>query len=73
MCPKGDEMTDKTEHRDSADSPPSGPIRPGSVLYRMLELIAAEIVRKLSANRAVDELPSVGSGPKNKRQEADIS
>ena len=43
--------TDKTTHRDSTDCPHSGPIRPGSVLHRVLEMVAAEIVRKLSATR----------------------
>ena len=65
-------MTDKTKHRDSTGSPHSGPIRPGSVLHRVLEMVAAEIVRKLPASRAVDETPRVGNGAENNPKEPDV-
>ena len=65
-------MTDKPKHRDSTDSQHSGPIRPRSVLHRVLEMVAAEIVRKLPASRAVDETANVGSGAENNSKEVDI-
>jgi hypothetical protein len=35
-------------------------------------MVAAEIVRKLPSNRAVDEAPSAGSGTETNRKEGDI-
>jgi hypothetical protein len=72
LRPERNEMTDKTNHRDSTDCPHSGPIRQGSVLHRVLEMVAAEIVRKLPASRAVDETANVGSGDENNTKEVDI-
>ena len=72
FAPKGNDMTDKTKHRDSTDSPHSGPIRPGSVLHRALETVAAEIVRKLSAHTKVDATPSTVSEAEDESKAADI-
>jgi hypothetical protein len=54
-------MTDKTYHRDSNDSPSSGPIRTGSVLYRALELIAAEIIRRPKSDASIVAPPTRAS------------
>jgi hypothetical protein len=69
---KGNAMTYKTKLRDSTDIPHSRPIRQGSALYRALEIVAAEIVRKLPANRAGNETPNPGRVAENNGKEADI-
>jgi hypothetical protein len=40
-------MKDKATKKDTDGNPPAGPIRHGSVLYRMLEVIAAAIAGQL--------------------------
>jgi hypothetical protein len=43
-------MKGKSTKKDTDGNPPSGPIRHGSILYRMLEMIAAAIHGQLSVD-----------------------
>jgi hypothetical protein len=45
-------MNRKSQKKNTTSDPRSGPIRQGSRLYRMLEMIAAEIARRLRSNES---------------------
>ena len=69
---KGKIMTDNVRLRDSTELSRSRPIRRGSALYRLLEIVAAEIVETLPANRDVKERSDLVPVAENNRKEADI-
>jgi hypothetical protein len=69
---KGKTMTDNVRLRDSTELSRSRPIRRGSALYRLLEIVAAEIVGTLPANRDVKERSDLAPVAENNRKEADI-
>jgi len=56
---KGNMMTRNSKHDEVDDSRSSDPIRRGSVLYRALEMIAAEIARHLTGNKDTDGRPAI--------------